>query len=578
MATTEGNLSMADIVAAIHRIRATDVSTSSSDRDSQEDDEIVKIISSLLTLESHFDDFENLGLIKQLKETLSGLMRSDPRSSSSDDNSVDNISIDDSARKSLFEKIRKETFQTIADEIEVLRCDNEALLRTNHPGLKPNKKKRNDGYFTSINFDDLPDYEPLELTLKTLRESHCCEKSLRKIFELDADELAEHPQWRELVLLLRYSLYNGTEDGRTASLKIHLKLANYLPDYQAIDAVVNLLNYFIDSWIGITPPAADSYDESTTEKKSCHSNNYHQHNEVQLSAFMLCQLSVFTSVLYTLSERVILPSMEVEGDRAIASVFLLLSRAALPCHSECVTTVGAKLSKDERIPLLDAMALFTVENGDFLPYVMRRRNPTAVLMHAVHSGLVGVLNYQLEVALDVFDKTQIGVKDSDDIVHDLAVQLSSQKLSLRIVYYGKMLLGLILPHISSELLVDYITQLHPPGTPHINSANNLSGDKDEDEVLNISSCLWDGVCVSREDSRFKESWSTEMLQSVGNRSPSLVESPKLNKLISQLSGAKSLTDLITASPSQQAAGKATNFACHPCYHHFEDLILRSFNF
>lgn len=568
MATIEGNFSLADVVAAIHCIRAADVSAISSDRDNRtEEDDIAKIISSLLTLESHFDDFENLGLIKQLKETLSDLMRSDARSSSSDDNCVGNISIDDNARKSLFDKIRKETFLSIGEEIEVLKCDNEALLRTNHPGLKPNKKKRNDGYFTSINFDDLPDYEPLELTLKTLRGDHCCEKSLRKIFELDADELAEHPQWKELILLLRYSLYNGTEAGRAISLKVHLKLANYLPDYQAIDAVGNLLNYFIDSWIETTPREIDTMpnNESTSSRSDCR----HQRNEVQLSDFMQFQLSVFTSVLYTLSERVVLPSMEVEGDRVIASVFLLLSRAALPCSSECVTAVGAKLSKDERIPLLDAVALFTVENGDFLPNVMRRRNPTAVIMHAVHSGLIGVLNYQLEVALGIFERTQIVARGSNVNIHDSAMRLSSQKLSLKMVYYGKMLLGLLLPHISNRPLLDYIARQRPPGTSHINntSTRNLYGD--ENEVLDASSCLWDGVYVSREDGRFKESWSTEKLQSVGNRAPSLVGSPKLNKLISQLSGAKSLTNLITASTLNSMAGKVTYFLCHVRHYHPE---------
>jgi hypothetical protein len=53
---------------------------------------------------------------------------------------------------------------------------------------------------------------------------------------MDQDELVARPQWRDLIFLLRYSLYKGSESRIILSLHLHLKLDNFLPDYQAIDA------------------------------------------------------------------------------------------------------------------------------------------------------------------------------------------------------------------------------------------------------------------------------------------------------------------------------------------------------
>jgi hypothetical protein len=85
---------------------------------------------------------------------------------------VDNISINDAARKTVFDSIRKESFGAISRALSNIENDEESLLRTSNTSLKA-FKQRNDGYFTSFNFDDLPEYEHLECKLAALRADLC---------------------------------------------------------------------------------------------------------------------------------------------------------------------------------------------------------------------------------------------------------------------------------------------------------------------------------------------------------------------------------------------------------------------
>jgi hypothetical protein len=507
------------------------------------DEEVEAIIAYLISLESLDDKFDDLQLVRQLKSTLSGLLTSDvPSSILGDDDPVDNISVDDVARKNVFESLRKETFKTISTAISAIEENKDALLQTKFTPSKVNKKKKNDGYFTSFNFDDIPEYEHLEVTLKLLRSDHCNEGVLRKLVGLDVDELVEHPQWRELILLLRYSLYKGSEQCLILSLQLHLKLSNYLPDYQAVDAVLNLLNYYIEAWVTVKPDTAEQAESYTNSTEAIYHKHFRQKIGKEsggLSLLSSCQLSIFTALLYVITERVVTPGSEGEADRIIASIFLLFAQAVFPLtYSEVDSTSNETKLTTYQVPLIDALALFTVENGNFVTNIMRHRNPSAVLTHAVHSGLIGVLNSYLAHSIVAFDDLKKSVACGEGSLEETEEmkRASDMRYSMMIktLYCSKVLLSLLHPFLTNTPLMEFCTNLLPP----LRAWPATISDSSHHPTNDSSDYLWDSTRVPREDKRFKESWSTELLQSVGDSMISMDAYVLVNKLISQMSGAK----------------------------------------
>jgi hypothetical protein len=556
---------LSNLVAVIHHIRAEHIGNWTTDNLTSVD-EVDEILSSLLMLESQSEQFDNLELVKHLKSLFTSLVIAADSQKQGKDVSVDNISINDAARKIVFDSIRKESFSAISRAILNIENDEEALLQTSYTGLKAFKKKRNDGYFTSFNFDDLPEYEHLESTLAVLRADLCSEIAIRKLLSMDQDELVEHPQWRELILLLRYSLYKGSESCVILSLHLHLKLANFLPDYQAIDAVLNMLNYFIDIWTTAKP--RDRIESSHTTSSRGASNMFsfakHEGKDATLDELTSCQLTVFTALLLTVSERIVLPSMEGDGDRAIASIFLLFAHAVLPLNFN--TEHGAHCEKG-KILLIDAVAVFTVEKGDFITDIMRRRNPSAVATHAVQSGLLGVLNHLLASAAQELNGVVEGGRSAEDLLTAAGSQSKSPALkrwtTMRCLLYSKFLFSLLQPFLANDPLMKFCTRLLPPGV------SKYPGGEEVDASQSLY--LWDAACSPRENVRFRESWSTDLLQSVGNSAISMEAVIEANKLICQLSGAKSLLEFFSDKESLapklvQGPSVDKSDGCGECYY------------
>lgn len=552
-----------NLVPLIHSIRADQILRHPPNVSTEE--EVEAIIAYLISLESLDDKFDDLQLVRQLKTTLSGLLTSDaPLLIIDDDDPVDNISVDDVARKNVFETLRKETFKTISTAISAIEDNKDALLQTKFTPSKVNKKKKNDGYFTSFNFDDIPEYEHLEVTLKLLRSDHCNEGVFRKLVGLDVDELVEHPQWRELILLLRYSLYKGSEQCLILSLQLHLKLSNYLPDYQAVDAVLNLLNYYIEAWVTVKPRDTAEQSESYTNSTEA---IYHKHfrqkiyNESGgLSVLSSCQLSIFTALLYVITDRVVTPGSEGEADRIIASIFLLFAQAVVPLSYSEVDSISSETKLTTyHAPLIDALALFTVENGNFVTNIMRHRNPSAVLTHAVHSGLIGVLNSHLAHSIVTFGDLQKNVACGEGLIDETEeMQRASDmrySMMIKALYSSKVLLSLLYPFLTNTPLINFCSNLLPPLRAWPATINNSSHHPTNDS----SDYLWDSTLVLREDKRFKESWSTEMLQSVGDSMISVDAYVLVNKLISQMSGAKPILNyFVEGTAPSPLTGTATS--------------------
>jgi hypothetical protein len=78
---------------------------------------------------------------------------------------------------------------------------------------------------------------------------------------------------------------------------------------------------------------------------------------------------------------------------------LLFAHAVVPVNVS--TEHGAHCGKGNMLRI-NAFALFTVEIGNFMMDIMRRRNPSVVVPHSVQSGLLGVLDHRLASAAQEF--------------------------------------------------------------------------------------------------------------------------------------------------------------------------------
>jgi hypothetical protein len=497
-----------NIVATVHSLRSAANRSYSCE---EEEDEVENLTDFMLVLESQLDTFGDLEVVKRLKSIISKNL---PQLILS--NGAINYNPSVHVRKSVFECVKEDILIELIEYIQVLEKDSDELLKIDFELESAYKKKKSDGYFTSFNFDDLPEYEPLEVSLKLLRSAHCNEHVIQKILDSDIDELVEHPQWKELLLLIRFSLYNGNEQCKILSLQLHIRLASELPELQAGEVIVNLLNYLLDSWKLL---------ESSPEEYGLYRfGGENQNDFFSLDCLSRIQVSIFVALLKIISEKYISPSMENEGDHIIASVFILLTQAIVPVIH------GQQNEKDKvNIPvqsdplhffsLLDVLAVFTVEDGAFLLPILRRRHPSAVLSHAVQSGLIGTLKNELESMVTKFLVLQ------PNSYH----LLRSKYYSRRIVLYSQLLLSLLLPFASNRGVMRTCCESVP--IPSITSGTPCQ-------------YLWNGDKVLRENARFKEACSTELLQSVGNLSVSMTSDPLVNKLMSQVSGATSVLELI----------------------------------
>ena len=110
---------LSNLVAVIHDIRAEQIGNWTTDNVSAVE-EVDAILSSLLTLESQLEQFDNLELVKHLKGLFTGLVTA---ANSQSDDSVDNISVNDAARKTVFDSIRKDSFDAISRAISNIEND-----------------------------------------------------------------------------------------------------------------------------------------------------------------------------------------------------------------------------------------------------------------------------------------------------------------------------------------------------------------------------------------------------------------------------------------------------------------------
>lgn len=155
---------------------------------------------------------------------------------------------EDSNSRLLSFHIQKELNELCFEEAK----DRQTRKRAKKSGNESTKKSALYQSIFDMNFDELPDYEPLDITLNILTEDPCNMIGLRKILNMDAGDLHEHPQWFDLLKLLRQGCIKAQSAETIITLSlIYLKFISFFEGLsQGVDVCIEYLECLTLSWGG----------------------------------------------------------------------------------------------------------------------------------------------------------------------------------------------------------------------------------------------------------------------------------------------------------------------------------------
>ena len=202
----------------------------------------------MLGLESYLDSYEDLELIRRLKELVSSYVSSDEPSTTADgtENSVSVHNL-----RNGLGPVRRTFMAELSDHLSGVTQE-QILGNTKMSdafGKKHQKKQKSGSLFDSFNFDDLVTLEPLGDTTAPAPRL-LLDIALSKLMSMDVGELIEHPQWFELLTLLWKSLVADRGAGQSAfpTVALHVRLMHAMSGQQCLDIVNNLLKYLWQQW------------------------------------------------------------------------------------------------------------------------------------------------------------------------------------------------------------------------------------------------------------------------------------------------------------------------------------------
>lgn len=330
----------ADIVPIIYSLR------SRLNGNCSHGEQVDAIADAMLKLERIYSDFDSLEIVKKLKEMLADQLLHD---------SLD-VNIRNHLQMRGFEPIRRAIIST---QIPASSCDLNLLAFQYAP--TSNKKQKSGGYSMSFNFDDFPMFETVDSMLAGLRNDLTDRESLNKILALDLNELLDHPQWEELLQTLHKSV-SVLGDHTTIVMAIFHRFVNgFKGSSQGLDAMNTVLVYLAEAWISTSTTHAIGSTNAVTSKN---------------------RLALFCTVLQTSAMAVQVPYQK-EADRAVALLFLLLSKGTVPIFNNDTTGQGIAT-------IMDALAE-TKEQGASILALLRAIHPFTAFSYAVQTGLLSTL-------------------------------------------------------------------------------------------------------------------------------------------------------------------------------------------
>lgn len=193
-------------------------------------------------LESLYGDYDELELVKCLQSMIESHMIGE-------DVQKDKLNVKNLLENKGLEPLKRNVL-ALVQSIVSNSADKEELEQS--IASPKAKKQKSDGfsYFDQFNFDDIPPYEPLELTLSALRLNGNDEAAVAKLLETEFVDLLEHPQWDELMTLMVNCMQDPSvsESQKVSILCLYSKFIKVFRNYQSCEAAINLLQIVISEY------------------------------------------------------------------------------------------------------------------------------------------------------------------------------------------------------------------------------------------------------------------------------------------------------------------------------------------
>jgi hypothetical protein len=229
--------------------------------------------------------------------------------------------------------------------------------------------------FSDFNFDDIPDFEPLELSLVVLRSNPFDESTLTKILNMEVDDLFEHFQWDELLCLLEISLTCDDRSTSNIAIAVHLRFLDTFSNHcQVKNPLFNVLRLLFSIIVKeeIPPDFMQIIDYTVIQS-------------IRDDDRLMSRLQLLLQVIKFLPQYIqALPEKDVE--RVLLTMFMIL-------NSGCILDAdNSSIGK----PFLMRDILFSIfPCAHKLMDILMKWPCFTVLQHADHSGLLSGLQYAI---------------------------------------------------------------------------------------------------------------------------------------------------------------------------------------
>jgi hypothetical protein len=351
-----------------------------------EQEEVAQIMSYIVNLQSKFENFAELEIVRQL-----GAIVPLPPGPTNEATGLKGTSSADAAKEALSRArqvagaINKIIVGLTGDIHGVTASDDSQLLQyDNLPVSTLSNRKSEDGGYFSFNFDDLPLLTPIDPILKVLRTNPWDISSLQSLLAKDSDDYFEHPQWFDILSVVKQGLHcedSRNQDGCYLCWLFHIHLLKSLPEIQFVDVMEIIIERLSMSCI-----IGDVIEERR-----------HGDNSVQcfFPADLLTRtkLAAVLLMIKDLPDKIIQSDMR-RSDGIILALFTVLTRGRMRvrCIEARVEESPSSSMDTVDVSLLELIIAGSTACNDglqqFMSALLRSWPPYSVLNHVVHSGFL----------------------------------------------------------------------------------------------------------------------------------------------------------------------------------------------
>jgi hypothetical protein len=455
MAERSAAFNLPQLISLIHLARRQVLSGSNDASTVSEEEETAQIVSWVLHAEANYENYEQLDIVKTLKGVVMGRIQLDPEwqrvSSANGEGCFDDcVTRTATACQPAYSELLRQLASETSSVIDTSSCSKSGgsteMLLQYSAGALPNAPTTGrcgtgggGGYF-SFNFDDMPLLTPIDPLLQALKKNPFDITALEALLTKDADDYFEHPQWYDIISIIKHGLIATSEytkpdisaksspemQGCQLCLLLHIHLIKNLPEIQAVDVMENVIESLCSIWIHTSGGASSSVSPHRDEPviteyfyPSAGGNN--MNNMLTRTRLVLVLL-----MMHELPEKLILSDMK-RSDGIILALCHLLHSARVPVKRmtssmvvDCVPTDGSLLGSGVfALPLLELLIAGSANNamrscdGDavsllqqFMKRLLHAWPAYSILNHLVHSGLLSAIHLSLAEAVQQLQRLQ----------------------------------------------------------------------------------------------------------------------------------------------------------------------------